>query len=116
MALDPLATADDLAGRLGRALTDAEIDQVELLLGDASASVRAYTGQEFTLGESTVRLRARGGVLRLPQRPVVAVTAVANTDEADVDFTWYADDRAILSSPWASWVDVTYTHGYEEIP
>lgn len=116
MALDPLATADDLAGRLGRDLSDAEIDQVEFLLADASAAVRAYCGQEFSLSESTVRVRVRGGAARLPQRPVVSVATAADTDENDVDFTWYGSDRVTISKTWLEWVDVTYTHGYEEIP
>lgn len=117
MALDPLATTDDLAGRLGRELTDAETDQAELLLADASASVRAYTGQQFTQLEVTSRIRVRGGVVRLPQRPVAAVASVADPDGNDLEFTWYAGDRITLSSPWAAtWVDVTYTPGYEEIP
>lgn len=114
---DPLATADDLAGRLGRTLTDAETDQAELLLADASAAVRAYCGQQFSLAEQTTRIRVRGGVIRLPQRPIASIDAVADPDGNDLDFTWYAGDRVVLSSPWAAtWADVTYTAGYEEIP
>lgn len=117
MGFDPLASADDLAGRLGRTLTAAETDQVELLLADASAAVRTYTGQQFTQVEITSRIRARGGVVRLPQRPVSVVASVADPDGNDLDYTWYAGDRVILSSPWAAtWVDVTYTPGYEETP
>lgn len=117
MALDPLATADDLAGRLGRTLTDTETDQAELLLADASAAVRAYCGQQFGQSDQTSRLRVRGGVIFLPQRPVTSVTTVADPDGNDIDFTWYAGDRIALSSPSAAqWADVTYTAGYEEIP
>lgn len=116
MALDPLATADDLAGRLGRTLTDDETDRAELLLADASAVVRAYCGQQFSLGESTRRLRARDGVVRLPQGPVADVTAVTDTDGADVSFTYYAGGTVLVHGIAAGWVDVTYEHGYEEIP
>ena len=107
---------DDLAGRLGRALSTAESDRAELLLADASAAVRSYTGQQLGLGEATSRLRVKDGAVRLPQRPVIDVTAVADTDGNDLDVTWVAGDRIALTGTTAEWVDVTYSFGYEEVP
>lgn len=126
-----LATLNDVTGRLGRTLTQAETDRLALLIDDASAAVRAYTGQEFTAATSTVRLRAQAGNVRLPQHPVTAVTAVANTNGTAVLHTWYfgqlvwlASSMLVVNGPtWGTatgrgpqYVDVTYTHGYAAIP
>lgn len=126
--MDALATVDDLEGRLGRVLTDAESVRAALLLDGASGAVRAYVGQDFTSAESTARLPVRRRIVRLPQRPVAAVDTVVDVDGNEVSFTWLGDDRvevpANVPDTWA-WVpyrhglqvvDVTYTHGYELIP
>lgn len=136
MALVPLANVDDLETRLGRTLTATEGPRAEALLDDASAAVRGYTGQQITRPEpddddarvSTTRLKVNGGTVRLPQRPVTAVTAVADTNGNNVLFTWYAGE-VIQVAPnvpdswaWVPWVngiayvDVTYAHGYDEVP
>lgn len=131
MALEPLATVEDLAGRLGRTLTGDESTRAELLLADASAAVRSHTGQEISSASSTTRLQVIDGRVRLPQRPVTDVTSVDNVDGAGQVFTWYSGDvlelggvgYALINGPWPwagrcgkAWVDVTYDHGYEEIP
>lgn len=117
MSLDPLASVEDLEGRLGRALSDDEADRAELLLADASATVRSYTGQQFTAATNdTARLRSRSGIVILPQRPVTAVGGVEDTDGNTIDFTWYDGDRFTLTNVTVCWVDVTYDHGYDEIP
>ena len=121
-----LATVADLEARLGRSLDATETARAEALLAGASARVRSYTGQEFEQSTSTDRVRVRDGRVRLPQRPVTAVTAIADTDGNDVDFTWYAGE--LVDVGWSSridrigyrystrWLDVTYTHGYATIP
>lgn len=125
MALDPLATVDDLQSRLVGTVDDPV--RVEALLRDASAAVRAYTGQQISAGESTARLQMRSGRARLPQQPVAAVTAVADVNGNGIVFQWVAgqfiDVRNIpvanASDGWwrrVSHVDVTYEHGYEEVP
>lgn len=112
-----------------RTLTSDEEIRAELLLVDASATVRAYARQDFTAVEDdTVRVRIKDGKLRLPQRPVTAITAVTNTDGDDIVFTWYSGDVVNVSNTGLDWfereplttsptyVDVTYDHGYETIP
>lgn len=80
-----LATQGDLAARLGRPLTSSESTRAAALLADASALVRGYTRQTFDLVTADeVVLRPVGTVLRLPQRPVVDVTAVVALGCADV--------------------------------
>jgi hypothetical protein len=133
-----LANVADLEARLGRSLTVDEAARAPALLKDASAKVRNYTGQTFTqVAGDVIILRPVGVLLRLPQRPVTAVTAVAavapdgvatapmsgwswdGRDKVDLTYaTWSADD----SSP--AWRDraapdtyqVTYDHGDATAP
>lgn len=114
---EPLATVDDVAARLGRDLTAEEELRAETLVVDVSAAVRSYAGQTFSAETTTARLRVRSGTIRLPQRPVVDVTEVADLDGNDIEFTWYHGDTLTLTGiPTNGWVDVTYEHGWEELP
>lgn len=129
-----LATAADLVARLGRDLTSEESVRVEALLADASARIRAYTGQDFELVEDDqVVLRAQGGMIRLPQRPVTAVSAIVAIgfngapDVALADWWWDGLDQVrigagdyIINLPERWWDDedgypgtfrITYSHG-----
>ena len=137
--MSALASPADLEARLGRDLTTQEAARAEALLGDASAAVRAYTRQDFELHtDDEVVLRATGGRLALPGRPVQGVSRVEviGGSEALPDFTladWLFDEidtvrigegAAIINLPEAWWDDdgypgtyrVTYTHGYVEVP
>lgn len=140
--MDPLATVEDLEARLGRDLTAEEAARADALLADASALIRGWTGQDFTLVEGDViTLRPVGTVVRLPQRPVQAVTAVVATggSEAIPDvplpagaWTWDGIDKVDIWPPDTSWllslpetwadgalVDtyrITYAHGWDEVP
>lgn len=130
MALDPLFTVDDVEARLGRTLTVDETARADALIADVSAAVRFRTRQQLTEATSTdVRLRVRRGRIRLPQRPVTAVTAVTDIAGNPLMFTWLGDDvvqvqtnlDAFSCVPWRNGiaaVDVTYTHGYadDELP
>jgi hypothetical protein len=114
----PLASVADLEGRLGRTFTVEESARATLLLADASAAVRAYTGQQFTAATNqTVRLKSRAGTVRLPQRPITAVDTIENVDGDALEFTWDAGNTVSISGyPLNAWVDVTYDYGYAEIP
>lgn len=129
-----LATVEDVEARLGRELTAAEETRVTALLADASAMVRSYTKQDFTQAETTEVLPVVADRAVLPQRPVTTVSSVkllwaqgngTNTrlpvpyvwDELDT-VTW--DLATIINAPEidepTSTVEVTYTHGYAEVP
>lgn len=137
-----LATPDDLAARLGRGLSAEEMTRATALIADASALVRAYTRQEFDhVADDEVVLRPVGTVLRLPQRPVTAVTRVValgggvipdltlpagswTWDGADKVDVWPPDTDVWLALP-ERWSDVgwpvdayrvTYSHGYAQVP
>ncbi|WP_049566871.1 hypothetical protein [Streptomyces sp. SBT349] len=141
--MDPLATVEDLEARLGRELTPEEAARADALLADASALLRAYTGQDFTLtvGDEIV-LRPVGVTIRLPQRPVQAVTTVValggsevmpdialpagswtwdGIDKVDIwplDSSWYLSLPEVWTDGWGA-VDtyrITYDHGYAVAP
>lgn len=134
-----LATKTDLMARIGRDFTCDEEARLDALLADASALVRAYTGQDFTTASSqTVTLRAQAGVIRLPQRPVTAVASVVaigidgTPDVPLVDWWWDGLDQIrlgegnyVINLPEVWWDDedgypgtfsVTYSHGYANVP
>lgn len=123
-----LATVEDIEVRLGRTLSAEEADQVEALLDDVSAAVRAYIGQSVDTDEQTARLRVRNGTIRLPRIPVTEVESVADMDGNDIDFTWHAGQVVTLGASftdgWSieptragnTWVDVTYTAGWGTVP
>lgn len=129
--MTPLATITDLQGRLGRTLAGDELTRANLLLIDASAKVRGYTRQQITQSTSTDLCRLYGGtmtddsnlsgedtftetlwypaVVRLPQRPVTAVTAVVDLDGNALAFRW---DGGQLIGTMGAPVKVTYEHGW----
>lgn len=136
---DPLVTLAELEDRLGRDLSPEEARRAEALLADASALIRAYTGQSFDLVRGdVVQLTALGRVLELPQRPVLAVTSVTAVgcdglpDFPLAGWCWDGDTTidmcAIDPNVWVSlpawWWDsgcgcsykVTYDHGYAVTP
>lgn len=139
--MGPLATVEDLEARLGRELTPAEEARAEALLADASALVRAWTRQSFApVEDDELVLRPVGTELRLPQRPVTAVSSVRAVsglasvpDLALPGWTWdgidIVDIAGIDSHIWVSlpawWEDwgaapntyrVVYSHGTDAVP
>jgi hypothetical protein len=126
----PLASLDDFVVRLGRPIADGEEQRIRRLLDDASADVRSFTGQTITPAITTQRSRLAwgNGTIRLWQRPVTGVQAVAWADGTVVDeaaWRWDGLDLVELAAgtpfdagyaPWAGVVDVTYSHGYAVVP
>ncbi|WP_336630006.1 MULTISPECIES: hypothetical protein [unclassified Microbacterium] len=112
---DNLASSTDVSALLGRDLTSAEAAQVEALLTQASALFRMASRRSFTAGESLVRLKVNGGEVRLPETPVVNVSAVTDDDGNPVPFTQF---QGTLTVPLLShrFVRVAYTHGSDAVP
>lgn len=131
-----LASQQDVEAHLGRTLTEAEEARIGAMLDRASALVRGYTRQTFEqVIDDAVVLRSRDYLIRLPQRPVLAVASVkalgfdAVPDIPVAGFYWDGIDLidlrgigAVINLP-AWWEDtsyesfqVTYSHGYAEIP
>jgi len=133
-----LATVADLEARLGRSLTAEEAARAAALLKDASAKVREFTGQTLSaVAGDVIILRPVGSLLRLPQRPVTAVTSVEavapdgvataamtgwswdGRDKVDLTYATYSTD---FTTP--AWRDrmqpdtyqATYDHGYAVMP
>jgi hypothetical protein len=135
--LPPLAQVRDVTNRLPGS---AEVEPIRLtaLLADASAAVRRFTKQTFTVTQSTVNLRPVNHRLRLNDRPVISVDDVslwsqgATTPSSFAGWFWDGGNEIQLPSPdqvvnlsedvadilrWQTPIfQVTYTHGYAEIP
>lgn len=77
----------------------------------ASARIRGHLSQLVTAGTSTID--ARGPVFRLPQRPVVAVSSVVDTDGLAVSWNL---SGSLLTVDSLDLVTVTYSHGYTTLP
>lgn len=107
-----LASVEDLCEREGldpSSLSDLQKVKIEKLLEDASAKVRRYTRQNFTVGISTVRLRnGFRGLVDLPQKPVIRIISVDGTSVGGSLDSW----ESCISGAR----EVTYEHGYEEVP
>ncbi len=124
-ALPPFATAAELA-----ALMQAPIDSAaaDLALASASAMIRGWTRQSITrVVDDVVKLRVIDcSELVLPQRPVESVSEVKVNAVTLVDWV-LSGDRLLRAGGWRhlpgtttypdpGLVQVTYTHGWDEIP
>ncbi|NUV31964.1 hypothetical protein [Streptomyces odorifer] len=131
--LPSLVTVAELAALLGRTFTPAQEAQAQALLDQASSVVRAYVRQDLTRATSTLTVSMRradpvlhrcGGLVTLPQRPVVDVESVSVDGVSTQD--WWQEGQEILlrSGAWSSpptahrppQVAVTYTHGFDPVP
>lgn len=122
MALPSLATPDDLSTRLGvPQYTGSELDQIEQLLVDASAEIRAVVGVPLTRMTSTADLfpEPRGRV-EIPSSPVISVSTVV-IDGITIDPATYGLRYRRLYffgrclRPFTP-VTVTFTHGWDPLP
>ncbi|MFF4489420.1 hypothetical protein ACFY0F_23475 [Streptomyces sp. NPDC001544] len=125
MALPPFATAAELAAVMQAPVDSAAAD---LALASASAVIRKWTRQTITrVTNDVATLRVIDcDELVLPQRPVVAVSEVKV--HALVLNDWVlSSDRLLRTAGWRylpgtssypdpGLVQVTYTHGFDEIP
>jgi hypothetical protein len=132
-----LATFDDVSIRSDTPLPDGAEARVTALLGDVSARVCKLARQGFAQEQTTDRIRPIGMKLTLPQRPVISVDAVGVIDYLEHvipvpmpywdggDEVWL--DRGDIVINLAESIrdlfrfntplcQVTYTHGYDEVP
>lgn len=131
--LPSLVTVADFAALMGRTFTPGQEMQAQALLDQASSVVRAYTRQDiaratttdtFTLRRADHSLHRCGGVVTLPQRPVVDIGSVEVGGTLTSD--WWQDGNELLLRSWtwgqppaahrAPQVTVTYTHGWDPVP
>lgn len=116
--LPPLATSEDYIARYGSLPSGFNANQVDQLLADLSDQVREAAGwQQISLvTDDTVELRGSGALtMGLPQRPVVAVTAIDGLTTSK----WSWDGKALSRVDGYQWdgpVTVTYSHGYDPVP
>ncbi|WP_053625786.1 hypothetical protein [Streptomyces sp. WM6349] len=126
MALPAFATAADLAAATQR--SDLSAESADLALASASAVIRRWTRQSITLViDDVVTLRVLSeSELVLPQRPVHSVSQVRVNSLVLQDWV-LSGDRLLRTGGWRrlpgtttypdpGLVEVTYTHGYDEVP
>lgn len=126
MALRAFATAADLAAVTQR--SDLNAAAAELALASASAVIRNWTRQTITrVVDDVATLRVlHTEELVLPQRPVVSVSQVRVNSLTLLDWV-LSGDRLLRTGGWRrlpgtttypdpGLVEVTYTHGYDEVP
>lgn len=124
--MSSLATAADIGAIIGRPLADTEVasfDQLNLL---KSAVVEGYCKRSFLTGTSTNRvITVTDGVLRLPDPPVVSVTAITAqffwwlTGWSELDYSPESllidPDGTLRNRRYGYWpagrYEVTYAHG-----
>lgn len=125
MALPPFATAAELAAVTQSTVAEAT---AEIALASASAIIRRWTRQDISLvTDDVVSLRVIDECeLVLPQRPVVSVSLVRVNSLVLEDWV-LSGDRLLRTEGWTrlpgtttypdpGLVEVTYTHGWDEIP
>lgn len=125
MALPAFATAADLA-----AVTQSEVSPAaaDLALASASAMIRSWTRQTITrVVDDVATLRViNERELILPQRPVESVSRVRVNSLTLLDWV-LSGDRLLRTGGWRrlpgtttypdpGLVEVTYTHGWAEVP
>lgn len=121
------ATVAELANYLQRDILDDDANALQAL-DLATGAIQSYTGQELTfVTDDTATIYPRRHVALLPQLPVTAVSSVT-ADGVAVDYVLQQDIGALYlarNQPhnveaghghWPFEVQVTYSHGYVEIP
>lgn len=132
----PLATAGEVQTLMPG--VELDLDQVELLLDIASATIRDETGQTLSLVDDDV-LELRGAFGRefwLPERPVLEVSSIT-LDDQDMPSTGFratSDGRVTIDRAlWPTVVNasagalghwggderiltIVYSHGYDPVP
>lgn len=110
MTVTPLASLADVESALGRSLTSDEEGLAEFALNKASEAFRRESGQQFTPGTSTVRLKVNDRAIVLTQYPATDVSAVVDDDGNAVNFE-VSGQRVTVDEDSREYLTVTYDHG-----
>lgn len=110
-----LASTDEVWILMGRDLTPTEQAQAAMYLDKLSEQFRKEARQQFTPGTSTVRLGVIGGIIYLPERPVVEVASVIDDRGGAVDWT-LSGQRLSVDLITGQFATVEYSHGADEVP
>ena len=116
---DPFVSAEDFVQFMGMAVPD-DLARLQSHIDAASAMIRRYCDQE--LSQVTDDVVTLAGVERptliLPQRPVTAITSVAESGvtlaASEYTFTRSGLLRRANGVNWSKGATVTYSHGYAE--
>jgi hypothetical protein len=128
----PFATATEFCEYTGLPVPS-DLARIQSLLDAASSLIRGYTGQTLSLVAADVAViqptisqttgltfpvpAAYGGVLLLPQCPVVSIASIVSNSVAVTSYGFIAESGLVYRTdalPWLYSATVTYTHGYAE--
>lgn len=135
------AQPTDVQNRYMGTVSSDNLARLPSLLADASAVVAAYCRQTFTTATTTERIRPIGDRVRLRQSPVATVDSVALVDMLQASQLimfplgawlwdggqeiWLGGLNTVINLPdqvthllqyQTPLMEVTYTHGYADIP
>lgn len=117
------AEADDVEDLLQRDLTAEEQTAAPLLLDMATGVIQDFTRQAIFAGDTvdlTVRTLSAGRVALLPEAPATDVTIEVDGEAFGIDRFIVDEGSAIVtrtdSGCWPDRIDVTYSHGYDDVP
>lgn len=99
-----LASVEDVEA-VAKAVPAADVTRVTRLIEMVSGRVASYTGQDFVqVAGDSITIQPHDGLLRLPQRPVTALTSitVGTTLVASTFYSWESNGVLLRSSPF-SW-------------
>lgn len=133
MTFAPFTIGQDIADRLGRTFTTAELAQANAFIADAADLIRDYLRQDVSavIDDVMTREAPDGPWLELPQRPVTTVTSVSINGHVVGDYSQIGDRLyRVFGWRWPSvdtippmaiyglksTLSVTYDHGYATIP
>ena len=128
--MESLASLQDAFDRLGHSVEPDAASRIVVLLEDASAAIRLYTGQDFTRQTREEKSKPDCGRIFLSQRPVISITSVLDKDSNDVGYSWdgmntiYTNTYGALNEwelvpyryPHRDFLTITYECGYDIIP
>lgn len=118
-----IVTGQELADHLGITY-DGEDDQLAQAVTMATGVVKAVTHQDFesqTYTDTVLPVSVGDKTVRLPQRPVTAVSSVTLPDAGaltvDEGYEWDGLSHTVrILASWEETATVTYTAGYETVP
>lgn len=94
-------------------------ESAQQALDEATGLIQDHCRQELVHATTTVALSPYNvSQVRLPQRPVIAVTSVADDGRTLLSGQWrlVGDTLCSVGRYWCGPVTVTYEHGYTDIP
>lgn len=113
-----IITVTELEAFMGKDFSEEEAIQAQAVLDAVEITIEAVSGLSFThVPEDTIRIQADGhGIIELESKPVNNVGPIFKMDGTEL-LDWEFDGLGAVYNFFPNQVvDLTYDHGYEEVP